>query len=123
MKVNLTLNESNNFGINLCSSNEERLELDFNRENNSVSLNRNKMKHRFIEEYGLTREAELNIDKNIDIEVIVDNSIVEIFINGGKITMSTRVFPLEKSTGIEIYADNEIRYNYTKHVLNSGILD
>ena len=32
--------------------------------------------------------------------------------------MSTRVFPLEKSTGIEIYADNEIRYNYTKHVLN-----
>lgn len=123
LKVNLTLNESNNFGINLCSSNEERLELNFNRENNSVSLNRNKMKHRFIEEYGLTREAEINIDKNIDIEVIVDNSIVEIFIDGGKITMSTRVFPLEKSTGIEIYADNEIRYNYTKHVLNSGILD
>ena len=56
LKMNLTLNEANNFGIKICSSNEERLELNFNRENNSVSLNRNEMKHRFIEEYGLTRE-------------------------------------------------------------------
>ncbi|MGG7144398.1 glycoside hydrolase family 32 protein [Clostridium nigeriense] len=123
LKINLSLDKANSFGIKLCSSNEESLNLNFNKELNSVSLDRNEMKHKFIEEYGLVREAEINIGKNIDIEVIVDKSIIEIFIDGGKITMSTRVFPLEKSTGIEIYTDDKIEYNYTKYMLNSGILD
>ena len=79
------------------------------------------MKHLFVEEYGLNRRAELKFGDKIDIEILVDSSIVEIFIDKGKIAMTSRVFPLEKSTDIEVYSDSEIKCKYIKNTLKRGI--
>lgn len=123
LKIKINIRDSKKFGINLCVSDEEKLILEFDRISGIVDLNREEMKYKFAEEYGLIRKSEIDITNDVEIEVLVDNSMVEIFIEGGKIVMSTRVFPLEKSKEIEIFTDSDLEYIYTKHVLKSGILD
>ncbi|MHC1684375.1 MAG: glycoside hydrolase family 32 protein [Clostridiaceae bacterium] len=124
-ELNITLNSgsSNLFGINLVSSSEEKLVLKFDKENCVVSLDRSNMKNIFAEEYGFIRKANLNIDEDIKIKVLMDNSIAEIFINDGDAVFTTRIFPLEQSTGIEIFSDDLIAFHYNKYTLKRGILD
>ena len=51
----------------------------------------------------------------------MDNSIVEIFINNGELAFTSRLFPLENSTNIEIFSDGLMSYKYEKYLLKHGI--
>lgn len=121
IKFEIQLNESKRVDIKLLSSDEESLNLELNRCDGTIVLDRSNLKHLFVEEYGLNRRAELKFGDKIDIEILVDSSIVEIFIDKGKIAMTSRVFPLEKSTDIEVYSDSEIKCKYIKNTLKRGI--
>ncbi|CUM99815.1 MULTISPECIES: glycoside hydrolase family 32 protein [Turicibacter] len=117
----LTPNDANIFGINLSVSKEERLVLEFNQKNQTVTLDRSELKHQFVEEFGTYRQAELKIGEKIEIKVLMDNSIVEIFINNGELAFTSRLFPLENSTNIEIFSDGLMSYKYEKYLLKHGI--
>ncbi|MDO4924513.1 MAG: sucrose-6-phosphate hydrolase [Turicibacter sp.] len=121
LNVTLKPNNANTFGLNLAVSEEERLILQFNQKEQTVTLDRSELKHQFVEEFGMYRQADLNIGEVLEIKVLMDNSIAEIFINQGEVVFTTRLFPLESSTNIEIFSDQLIRYDYEKYRLKRGI--
>lgn len=121
LKLELSSLDEVDFGVKLFSSDIESLSLNFNKKKSVVTLNRENLNHSFAKEYGLSRSIEIKIENTVTIELLVDNSIVEIFINDGKEVMTTRAFPLENSKNIEIYGGNKLKYNYIKYDLISGI--
>ena len=121
LNVTLKPNDANTFGLNLAVSEEERLILEFNQKEQTVTLDRSELKHQFVEEFGTYRQADLNIGGVLEIKVLMDNSIAEIFINNGEVAFTTRLFPLKTSTNIEIFSDGSMMYNYEKYLLKRGI--
>ena len=121
LNVTLKPNDANTFGLNLAVSEEERLILEFNQKEQTVTLDRSELKHQFVEEFGTYRQADLNIGEVLEIKVLMDNSIAEIFINNGEVAFTTRLFPLKTSTNIEIFSDGSMMYNYEKYLLKRGI--
>ena len=121
LNVTLKPNDANTFGLNLAVSEEERLILEFNQKEQTVTLDRSELKHQFVEEFGTYRQADLNIGEVLEIKVLMDNSIAEIFINNGEVAITTRLFPLKTSTNIEIFSDGSMMYNYEKYLLKRGI--
>lgn len=121
LNVTLKPNDANTFGLDLAVSEEERLILEFNQKEQTVTLDRSELKHQFVEEFGTYRQADLNIGEVLEIKVLMDNSIAEIFINNGEVAFTTRLFPLKTSTNIEIFSDGSMMYNYEKYLLKRGI--
>ena len=121
LNVTLKPNDANTFGLNLAVSEEEHLILEFNQKEQTVTLDRSELKHQFVEEFGTYRQADLNIGEVLEIKVLMDNSIAEIFINNGEVAFTTRLFPLKTSTNIEIFSDGSMMYNYEKYLLKRGI--
>lgn len=107
--------------INPFRQSQQSLVLEFNQKNQTVTLDRSELKHQFVEEFGTYRQAELKIGEKIEIKVLMDNSIVEIFINNGELAFTSRLFPLENSTNIEIFSDGLMSYKYEKYLLKHGI--
>ncbi|MGY3714733.1 glycoside hydrolase family 32 protein [Sutcliffiella cohnii] len=112
---------SSTFGVELFASDTEGLVLQFNKEKQVVSLNREKFDAVFGEEFGIIRSAELEIGDITKVQVIVDRSIAEIFINDGEVVFTTRVFPKSESNGIKIYSDGKLECSFTKYELSEGI--
>ena len=122
-ELDLTIDslEANKFGIEFLVSEEEKLTLTFNKDNKSVVLDRSNMVHQYAEEYGNVRETIIKSFDKINVKALVDNSIIEIFINNGEKAFTSRIFPLENSKGVEIFTDSEIKYSYSKYSLKKGI--
>lgn len=58
-----------------------------------ITLDRSGLKHRFSEEYGMTRSLLVEKDSDITLELYYDNTFAELFINHGEETMTFRAFP------------------------------
>lgn len=58
-----------------------------------ISVDRSHVSNPFAQEYGTTRT--LTIDKNepLSLQIFVDHSVCEIFVNGGQAVLTARVFP------------------------------
>lgn len=92
-----------NFSLEL--SNEKGDTLIFEMNETEFKLDRSNNSHTYAEEYGLVRLAP-RLDRTQHIQVFVDNSVLEIFINNGKHTMTSRFFiqdmnKLSLSAGID----------------------
>ncbi|WP_071461569.1 glycoside hydrolase family 32 protein [Bacillus massilinigeriensis] len=113
--------EGNKFGIELFASENEGLMLEFNRGQQTVSLNRENFEAAFGGEYGYVRSSELEIEDKVKVQIFVDHSIAEIFLNDGKVVFTARVFPKAESTGIKIFSDGKISCSYSMYELSQGI--
>lgn len=113
--------EATEFGVELFSSETEGLVLKFDSSKQTVSLNREKFEAAFGGEYGFVRSSELKIDDKVKVQVFVDRSIAETFINYGEAVFTARVFPKEESKGIRVFADGKLSCSYKKHELAQGI--
>ncbi|ANC78703.1 glycosyl hydrolase family 32 [Fictibacillus phosphorivorans] len=122
-ELELELNdlEANQFGVELFASETEGLVLAFDREKQTVSVNREKFDAAFGGDFGFVRSSELAISDLVKVRVFVDHSIAEIFINDGEVVFTTRVFPKKESKGIKVFSDDKLRGCYTKHELSQGI--
>ncbi|WP_079505095.1 glycoside hydrolase family 32 protein [Mesobacillus jeotgali] len=121
LELDFTGMEADKFGLELFASEKEGLVLEFNRSGKTVSVNREKFEAAFGGEYGFVRSSELEIDDTVKVQVLVDRSIAEVFINDGEVVFTTRVFPNEESNGIRIFADGKVSCSYEKHELAQGI--
>lgn len=113
--------QSNKFGIELFASETEGLVLEFDREQQIVSLNRENFEAAFGREYGYVRSAEYRMEDNVKVQVFVDHSIAEIFINDGEVVFTSRVFPRAESKGIRIFSDGNLSCSYSLYELAQGI--
>ncbi len=121
LNVKMTLNQADVFGINVAVSEEEHLSLEFNKTNQTVTLDRKPLKYQFMEAFGDCRQSHLTIEDTVEVKILMDKSIAEIFINQGEIAFTTRLFPLKTSTNIEIFSDQLIAYHFEKYLLKRGI--
>lgn len=121
LKVTFNIEKADKFGINLVACESERLVLEFDKKNQIVKLDRSQLKNKFAEEYGMIRRCKCKLQEKLEIEILIDNSIVEIFINGGEVAMTTRIFPLDKAKNIELFSNEEIIYEYSKSTLKASI--
>ncbi|WP_261836523.1 sucrose-6-phosphate hydrolase [Vibrio ishigakensis] len=85
----LKFEADSNFSLEL--SNEKGDTLIFEMNETEFKLDRSNNTHIYAEEYGLVRLAP-RLDRTQNIQVFVDNSVLEIFINNGKHTMTSRFF-------------------------------
>lgn len=109
------------FGLELFASETEGLVLEFDRSSQTVSLDRGKFEASFGGKYGYIRSSELEIGSSMKVQVFVDRSIAEIFVNDGEVVFTTRVFPKEESKGIILSSDGNMHVSCKKHELAQGI--
>ncbi|HBG7259420.1 glycoside hydrolase family 32 protein [Clostridioides difficile] len=121
LNINIKNIDSNKFGLELFSSQDEGVKLEFNKVGNTVTLDRSNFKKVFGVEYGTNRKEYINIDENTNIKVLADRSILEIFINDGEVVFTSRIFAKENSNQIRVYSDKIVEYKYTKFKLKQGI--
>ncbi len=121
LDLNFNRIQSNKFGIELFASETEGLVLEFDREQQIVSLNRENFEAEFGREYGYVRSAEFRMEDFVKVQVFVDHSIAEIFINDGEVVFTARVFPKAVSKGIRIFSEGNLSCSYTLYELAQGI--
>lgn len=81
------------------------LSLTVDSSNGFITLDRSQVGEVFSQEYGTIRKCPIE-NKAITLNIFVDNSIVEIFINKGEKVMTSRVFPEQDQSGISIISGN-----------------
>lgn len=121
LEIEINPEDNELFGLELFASESEGLLLQFDSSHNTVSLNREKFAAAFGSEFGFVRCASLVIGDAVKVQVFVDASIAEIFINNGEVVFTARVFPKENSTGIRVFSAGKLTCNYKKHELAQGI--
>lgn len=114
--------EATRFGIELFASDTEGLVLEFDREKQTVRLDREKFESAFGGEYGFMRSSDLRIESCVKVQVFVDHSIAELFINDGEVVFTARVFPKKDSKGVKVFSNGKANCIYTKHALKQGII-
>ncbi|CAM2838153.1 Sucrose-6-phosphate hydrolase [Vibrio mytili] len=83
--------ELENEAFELELSNAHGDNVTFSADEHDFSFDRSNMSHLYAQEFGCIRKAP-RLDAKQTIEIYVDNSVIEIFINGGKHTMTSRFF-------------------------------
>jgi beta-fructofuranosidase len=96
--------EAEEFGIKLRVGDEEETVLSYNKEENSFKLN--------LDKSGLgtkgQRKTNINLVENkLSLQIFVDKSSVEVFINGGEKVMTARIFPCRNSVNIKAFSLGE----------------
>lgn len=98
-------NLDESFSIYLRSSEDmrEKTVLSYNHCENSLTLNRDFSGEGYRGERKVFLERELN-----RIQIFMDNSSVEIFVNGGEEVLTARIYPGPESKNIKILCENSI---------------
>lgn len=99
--VDINENNASEIYINLRMSRKEETALIYNTEKRLFTLDLGFSGVLTDNVDGTTRSVELEEDLK-QLRVYMDNSSIEIFINNGEAVMSSRIFPDEKSVGVEM---------------------
>lgn len=80
-------------------------EISYDKDTKRLVIDRSMMRSRHNAEYGLTRQVTLENGLS-SLEVYVDHSAVEIFVNDGEYVLSSRIFPEEAENMIRMSGKN-----------------
>ena len=99
-ELNLLFEAGSKGKITLLADNENQgFEINFDTKHGTMSVNRENIGEVFAKDYGTQRAFE--IDKSdLQLQVFVDQSVIEIFINDGKQVVTSRVFPIHQKGSI-----------------------
>jgi fructan beta-fructosidase len=105
LSFDLTTSTANEFGFILSNSLNEKVVLGYDKTTKQVFIDRtNAGKSDFSKLFAKKHLAPLNDDKELTIKALVDNSSIEVFVNGGKIALTDLFFPNEDYTQLSIYS-------------------
>ncbi|MGT2935276.1 sucrose-6-phosphate hydrolase [Streptococcus castoreus] len=77
------------------------LKLSVDTNQGQLSIDRSKAGIQYAQEYGTKRSCQISTD-HVTLNIYVDNSILEIFINQGQKVLTSRIFPTEGQNGIRL---------------------
>jgi len=80
------------------------LTINFDSQHGKITIDRSQAGAVFGEEYGFVRSFSVE-QKPLELQIFVDSSIVEIFINEGEKVATMRVFPETHQTGVHLECD------------------
>ncbi len=105
-----------NSDFNLTIGNDQ-YNLKLIKESNEIILDRSDCQHQVNSEYGTKRYVKV-LEQECDIEIIVDMSCIEIFINNGKYVMTSRFF-IDEINQISAAGMTECKLTYLKSITMS----
>lgn len=110
LKATFELNglKEQDFGLNIAVGGTDKIVLGYDRSTSNIYLDRTKSGEvSFHPEFPSIAKAPISIDDGeITFHVFVDQLSVEVFINDGKKSISSLVFPKPESVGIEFFSNN-----------------
>lgn len=87
------------------------LDLLFDFETGTLTLDRGHSGVPFAEEYGATRTTTIPANGQINLHIFIDNSVAEIYVNHGCKVLTSRFFPNDRQTQISLETNNHLVYN------------
>lgn len=90
----------------LCADKEQKqgLVIHFDSHHGKITIDRSHAGLRFGDDYGFKRSFSID-QKPLQLQIFVDASIVEIFVNNGEQVATLRVFPEHHQTGLYVHSD------------------
>ncbi|TDM00774.1 glycoside hydrolase family 32 protein [Macrococcus carouselicus] len=115
--VDVLENESTEFYIELRVSKKESTRLIYNRADKRFTLDRFDSGALSEKVEGFTRSVVLEEDLT-KLQIFVDESSIEIFLNNGEKVMTSRIFPRKDATGIRTSTESgQVYFKFTKYDL------
>lgn len=96
------------FGVKLKASKNEETLVYYDIKNKKIVLDRSNSGEKFAEKYGTKRKCYID-SKNIKLQIFVDVSSIEIFINDGEEVFTSRIFTKENSNNILFFSEGYTR--------------
>ena len=81
------------------------ISINFDLVNGQVTVDRSQAGEQYAQEFGTTRSCPI-VNQAATVNIFIDNSVFEIFINKGEKVFSGRVFPDKNQNGILIKSGN-----------------
>lgn len=99
-------------GVKLRKSEQEETVFYYDMTTKKLVLNRQKSGKMCGEAYGSIRQCQFEADE-LNLQIFVDHSSIEIFVNEGEEVFTTRIFTKAESQGIEFFTDNSVSLEAT----------
>lgn len=99
---------SDKVGVKFRKGYNEEIVFYYDKKEKKLVLDRSKMNRVFAEEYGTVRKCNFN-EESFKIQMFVDTSSIEIFVNDGQEVFTSRIFSDDNSNSISIFADGETK--------------
>ncbi|KAA8327171.1 sucrose-6-phosphate hydrolase [Leuconostoc carnosum] len=108
IKINIDMENAGCVNIYLCanSANKKYTCLTLNRTEQQIILDRTHSGIALNIENGNVRKQQLVIEKSVQLDMLIDRSSVEIFVNQGELVFTARIFPDEIQDNVFIEAVN-----------------
>lgn len=113
---------SSNFKMNICANQDKSdsgFEIKYDKINRKFSIDKSLLYNKSNADYGLTRF--INLDNLEKLDIFIDSSSIEIFINDGQYTMTSRIFPDANENMLYFNSDMYIDIELWK--LGNGVED
>lgn len=110
MEFTLDPGDAENFGVRLFEDDEHFTLIRYDIEGERLIIDR---EHSGEDVYSTTRRevhVPLNDDGNLDLRILLDNSALEVFANGGEASIASRVYPSEEANGITFFSDDAVTF-------------
>ena len=110
--MNLAANQTGNLLLVSDGTTAHSLQLKFDTNDEGyLIVDRSNVGEKFATSYGETRQILLNTHQALTLDIFIDHSICEIFINGGEKVMTLRFFAPQQQTMIAFAGQNTIKYS------------
>lgn len=118
MVLNVDTKASKNFKIKLRSSATEETVLSYNNATGTFSVNRDKSG----QGAGGVSEVKIKPADNLKVQIFLDKSSVEIFLNDGEAVLSNRIYPQETSADIVFVPEGNLKISHVSfYQLEEGL--
>jgi beta-fructofuranosidase len=113
MKLTLDLSEQAPVTVNLCEDDdqENRFSITIDPTTKKITIDRSACGIPFGEEYGTARSLRLEEMDQVSLHIFVDTSSIEIFVNDGEGTFTSRIFPNEGEKNISLESPEKTTFN------------
>lgn len=103
-ELNLTLSPDSQGSLHLFADKENKqpFSLHFDAKNGKIILDRSRVSRALNEAFGTSREIKIDANQSLTLQIFVDQSICEIFVNDGLHVFTSRVFPEVGQTNLFI---------------------
>lgn len=109
-----TNRSATSLGVKLRTGEDEETVFTYDHQRQQLVLDRGKSGEAVAEEYGTRRVKTYHTDL-LKLQIFMDTSSVEIFVNDGEHVFTSRIFPSKESEGIEFFSvDGEATLKATK---------
>jgi beta-fructofuranosidase len=99
--------------LDLCedAANDKRFRITLDPGTKKITIDRSRCGIPFAEAFGTTRTLPVAQMDHVKLQIFVDTSSIEIFVNDGVGTFTSRVFPKAGETGLSLAAGSTIDYS------------